>query len=159
MKQSSQFGFTLIELVFVMVLMAIISVIIGKFLFQSYNTFQTANNINEVEWQGFLGLNRMVSDIHTIRSSGDISTISSNNFVFTDINGNAVQYQLSGTSLTRNGQVLASGIQTLSLSYFDENNAVTSTPSLTRFIKMSLSVAQGTISTSYSTIAAVRVTS
>src|SRR3990167_1516897 len=124
-----QNGFTLIELVFSILLMGIISVVVGSILLNGYKTLLTSENISQADWQGFIALERIVNDIHTIRSAADISTISASNLVFTDVNGNSIQFQLSGSTLLRNSQTLASGIQGLTFGYLDANGSTTATAS------------------------------
>jgi prepilin-type N-terminal cleavage/methylation domain-containing protein len=155
-RRLKQAGFTLIELVMVMVIMGIISVVVGKILFQTYQAFATSQNITNADWQGFVALERMSDEIKAIRSSSDISTIAASNLVFTDINGNSVQFQLSGTNLLRNSQTLASGIQSLTFGYQSSSGSTTATASLVRYITISLTVTQGTITTTFSTMVGTR---
>lgn len=157
MKRFCQKGFTLIELVMVIVIVAIISVVISRVLVQSFQTFQTAQNIYEDDWQGFLALERMKTDIHNVRSAADITTATSSQLTFTDANGSSVQYLLSGTLLTRNGQTLASGIQSFALSYLNASGVTTATPALVRYVGISLTASQGTMSLPFATLIGVRV--
>jgi prepilin-type N-terminal cleavage/methylation domain-containing protein len=149
-------GFTLIELLITIIIMGILSVVIGKILFQSYQTFITAQYATEIDWQGWLALERMANDLHTIRSANDITTILSNQITFTDVNGNTVQYQLSGQSLMRNSQILASRVQSLNLSYQNQNGTTTAVPSAVRNISLSLTIAQGNLTASFGTLIATR---
>ena len=149
-------GFTLIEMVFVIVIMGIMSVVIGDILFQGYQTLNTSKNISEASWQGFIALERMANDIHTIRSAGNISTVTSSQFAFVDVNGTTVTYQLSGTSLLRNSQILASGVQSLSFSYLNANGSTTATASQVRYITVSLTLTQGPMSLAMSTLVGTR---
>ena len=151
-----QKGFTFIELILVVILLGIISVVIGRILLEGYRTFLTSQSILETDWQGWMALERMVNDIHTIRSAADLSTIQPNQLIFVNMNGNTIQYQLSGSSLMRNSFVLASGIQSLNFSYLDANGATTATPSAVRYISLSLSVAHDPLTQTVSTLAATR---
>lgn len=150
-------GFTLIELVMVLVIVSVISVVLGKALYQAFQTFITAQNAQEVDWNGLIALQRINNDIHTIRSSASITTIGSNNFVFTDVNGNSVQYQLSGTNLMRNTQVLAAGIQSLSFTYSNASGSATTTPSAVRYVTTTITVAHQNMSLPFVTVTGVRV--
>lgn len=155
-KKSTQHGFTLIEFILTLVIMGIISVTIGRILFHSYQTFLTAQNISEVDWQGFLVLEKLVDDIHAIRSNTSISTAGTNQLVFTDVNGNTVQYQFSGTSILRNSIVLANKAQSFSLSYRDKNGTVTATPSAIAYISVTVTMLQNNLALPFSTTAALR---
>lgn len=149
-------GFTLIELVMVLMIISVISVVVGKILLQSGRSFTTSNNITEVDWQGFAVLARMTEDIHNIRSKNDIATISATQLGFTNTSGTSVQYALSGSTLSRNSQTLATGVTAFSLGYLDSLGASTSIPSLVRYITITLSTTEGNVSTSFSTLIGTR---
>ena len=151
-----QKGFTFIELILVVILLGIISVVIGRILLEGYRTFLTSQSILETDWQGWMALERMVNDIHTIRSAADLSTIQTNQLTFVNTNGNTIQYQLSGSSLMRNNFILASGIQSLNFSYLDANGTTTAIPSAVRYISLSLRVAHDQLTQTVSTLAATR---
>lgn len=135
-------GFTLIELIIVILLMGIIMAVASKMLSQGLTGYLTSKNLIEAEWQGQIGLERMARDIHLIRSLGDISTASASQLIYTDTSGTSITFQLSGTTLMRNSQVLADGVQSLIFSYFNKNGASTSTLSDIRYITISLNVTQ-----------------
>jgi prepilin-type N-terminal cleavage/methylation domain-containing protein len=149
-------GFTLIEMIIVITLLSIISVVFGGILMNSYQTFSTAQSASDTDWQGFIALERIANDIHTIRSASDITTVSASQLAFTNINGTSVQYTLSSGSLLRNSQPLAKGIQSLSFSYLDKNGLTTATPSAVRFITFTVSATQGGLTQSFTTMSATR---
>ena len=151
-----QEGFTLLELILSIMIMAVISVVMGRVLFQGYNTMLTSENISTAGWQGLIALERMTNDIHTIRSAADISTISASQFAFTDVSGNSVQFQLSGSTLLRNSATLASGVQSLTFTYLDKNGSVTGTAANVRYILMAMTITQGTMTLAMSTMAGTR---
>lgn len=155
-RKREQAGFTLIELVFTMVLISIISIVIGKVFFQGYQTLLTSSNISESDWQGFIGLERMVNDIHTIRSSAGITTINASQLAFTDVNGNSITFQLSGSNLLRNSQILASNVQSLAFGYLDANGNTTATASSVRYISIAMTMTKGDMTLSMSTLAGTR---
>ena len=154
-KQRAQ-GFSLIELVLVLVIISVISVVIAKILFQGFQSFKTSENISEADWQGWIAVQQLVDDIHTIRSSGDISTITSTQLNFVDVNNSSVQYQWSGNTLSRNGVTLATGLTSFSLSYLNSSGAATSTASAVRYVVIALTATQGTLTVAFSTTAGIR---
>lgn len=149
-------GFTLIEMVFTIMIMAIISVVVGRVLFQGYNTMLTSDNISSTGWQGLIALERMSNGIHNIRSSSDITTISANTFGFTDVNGTAVTYTLSGSNLLRNGNMLANGVSSLIFTYLDSSGATTATATNVRYIRIAMTLVKNNMSIAMSTMVGTR---
>jgi hypothetical protein len=93
----------------------------------AFNAYITNQYITNANAQARLILERMPRDIHSINSAASISTATASQLSFTDINGNAVTYQLSGTQLMRSGQILADGVSGLTFSYLNSSagNAAT----------------------------------
>lgn len=151
-----QQGFTLIEMVIVIVILGIIASMSSQLLMQGLNTFTTGENIVNANWQGQIAIERMSRDISLIRSPTDISNIASNNFAFTDVNNNTLTYSLSGTDLvlTQNGSnvILARGIQSLTFTYFDKTGASTGTASSVRLIGVSINVTGNNVNYTLSTM-------
>ncbi|SRR5579883_330618 len=141
-------GFTLIELVMVIILIGIISVIAGRMLSSGFGAYLAEKNVIDADWQGRLALERMVRDMRAIYS---ITSAASSSITFTDTTNTAITYQLSGTSLLRNGTNLADGIQSMTLSYFDKNGSSTATASLIRYISISVNVTQNNANFSLTT--------
>lgn len=151
-----QRGFSLIELIMVIVIMGIVSVIVSRILFQSFKTFIVSQNISDIDWQGLLSMNNFTNDVHNIRSANDITTISSSSFSFVNMSGTAITYQLSGSTLQRNSLTLASGVSGIAFAYYDKNYAVTATPANVRYITFSASYVQNNLGLSFSTMAGTR---
>ncbi len=152
-----QQGFTLIEFIFVIMLLGIIAAISSQMLTQGVMAYFTATNVVDANWQGQLAIQRMMRDMSIVRSSNDISTANTNTFSFTDINGNTVSYALSGSSLSltynSNALILADGLQSLTFQYYDKNGAITATNNLIRYVKMTLNFSYK--NTIYAVISAV----
>lgn len=139
---SKQKGFTLIELIMVIVLLGIIAIVSSRVLIQGLNAFITGQNVVEANWQGQLALERMTRDIRALRSPSDISTATASQLVFTDTTGTTITYALSGTTLTRNGQALANGIAGFTLSYFDRNGGGSPATANIRYITIDLNITE-----------------
>ena len=123
-----QCGFTLIELIFVIILLGIIGAIGSQMLTQGLNSFITQKNITNAIWQGQLAMERMTREIRYVRSAGDIIINTSGEFKFVDIYGESIDYKLSGSNLLRNTKTIANGVNTLTFSYSDQSgNAVSGT--------------------------------
>lgn len=137
-----QIGFTLVELVMVIVLVGVISIGVNKIYAQVLTTMLTGQDITDAMWQGRLGIERMVKEIRATRSAVDITTFTSGQYSFTEANGASVSYALSGGSLTRNGVALADGISSLAFTYYDKNGNVTATAASISYIGISMNVTQ-----------------
>ena len=62
---------------------------------------------------------------------------------FNDINANAITYTLAGTSLQRNGTVLADDVTSLTFTYLDAALATTAVAADVRHIAIGLNVSRG----------------
>jgi hypothetical protein len=128
-------------------------------MFQGFQSFTVAQNVSETDWQGFIALERMTDDIHNIRSPADVTTISASQLNFVDTSGTSVQYSLSGGSLLRNSQILASGVTGLTFGYLNSNGATTATPSAMRYVSIALTLTQQNIVASFTTLIGTRAIS
>lgn len=149
-------GFTLIELVMVMVIISVISITVGKIMFQGFKSFNTAQSATEVDWQGYIAISRLVNDIHDMGDPALITSMTSTQLTFSNMSSTTISYQLSGTNLLRNSIVLARGISALAFVYLDKNGAVTATATNVRYVKMTMTVTDDNITSSLSTMAGVR---
>lgn len=145
------FGFTLMELIVVIVILSIIAIIATRILFTGFNAYITTKNVTDATAQARLGMERMTIDIRNVRSPLDVTTISTSQFTFTDTSANSISYTRSGTSLMRNSQVLADGVSGLTFTYLDENGSVTGTAANVRYVTVKLDITQGGTSFSVTT--------
>lgn len=142
MKQK---GFSLLELVIVMIILGVVAAIGSKIIQAGFNSYFTNENVTTANTQARLALERMTRDIHAINSSASITTASATQLTFTDVNGTSITYQKSGTQLMRNAQVLSDGVNTLTFSYLDRNAAVTAVLANIRYITVTLNITSGNV--------------
>lgn len=138
-------GFTLIEMVFVIIILSIIALIASRVMGAAFNSYYDNQNIVNANEQGRLALERMVRDIHAVNSPSSVTTANATSLTFTDVNGNAVTYALSGSQLQRNGVTLADGVNTLTFGYYDGAGAVTGTTTAIRYINVTLNITQNSV--------------
>jgi prepilin-type N-terminal cleavage/methylation domain-containing protein len=138
-------GFTLIELVFVIVILAIIAGVSSNLIGAQFNAHFTSQNINNADGQVRLALARVTRDIQAIPHPTNITTASASQLVFTDQNAVVDTYTVTGGNLTRNGQILATGVNNMTFVYRDLTGAVTAVIANIRYITITLAVTQGNV--------------
>lgn len=143
-------GFTLLEMILVILILSIIIAMSSTLLTQGLNSFANSESIMSANWQGQIAMQRIVRDIMAVRSPSDITTATASNFSFTNTNNESISYSLSGNNLnlTLNGNsaILADSIQNLTFSYFDKSGSATATTSLIRLVRVSFNVVQNNVS-------------
>lgn len=137
-------GFTLIELVIVIVLLGIVVAGSSELMVQGFRAYHAGVEQVFAHWQARVALERMARDIRGVKSSGDIATSTSSTFSFTDVNGDVITYFQQGSQLKRNtastSQVLADNINGLTFTYYNDNGASTTTKADIRYVKIALQV-------------------
>lgn len=133
-------GFTLFEMLIVTMVLVIIGTIGSLILYKGFQSGLKNRDIIEATWQNRLVLQRMINEIGDVRSQSDVTINSNLQFTFTDIFGNTIIYSRSGNFLQRtfNGVTknVADGVTALNFSYYDINNAITTTASFLKCIKI-----------------------
>lgn len=137
-------GTTLIELVIVILIISILSTGGIEMVRLGFLSYMTGQNIINADWQGRAALERMTRDLHSIRSPSDITTATPTLLTFTDISGNTVTYQVTGTQLMRNAQVLADYVQSLAFNYYNSNGTTPISNSDIRYITITLNINNNT---------------
>ncbi len=150
-------GFTLVEMVVVMVIIGIIASVGALVLKEVFSTFFAGEDINRGDWQGRVAMERMSRELRDIRfaSAADLPTIGANTIRFFDVYGNDITYALSGTTLNRTqaptgAQPLADNVSALAFTYLDQTGTGTAVAANVYYIQVQATVtatATGTTST------------
>lgn len=151
-------GFTLIEMVIVIVLLGIIASFAGKLLLQSARSAHTQYNTAETLEPARLALFRIAKDIRNIRSNTatDLNISSANQLILTTSSGKKITYSLSGTQLLLNRNALANHVSSLSFNYYNSAGSSTTTVTDVHYIRVQLTVAQNNNATRLQTTAYLR---
>ncbi len=143
-------GFTLIELIITIVVVTIIAGLAAVIISQGMSAYTAEQSLSDARYQAQLAVERMARDIRMIRSasSADIASMTATNLSFTDINGNAIQFQRTGASapytITRNGNTLARNIQTLAFTYYQQDGvAAAATADAVWYVVIDVTAVQG----------------
>ena len=121
-------GVTLIELVMVIAAVGVIVGVATMYIREVVDLWTFMSFRSEVVSQGRLSLARMSREIRQVKNSTAIQIADAGRFQFTDINDQKVDYYLATSSLMRNADTLATGVRTLSFSYYNSTGAALAIP-------------------------------
>jgi prepilin-type N-terminal cleavage/methylation domain-containing protein len=128
-------GFTLIELVLVIMIVSIVAVIGSKIMGQGLRAYLDFQNMSAADWQMRVALETMTREIRNLRYPSDITATQ---FSFVDNNGKSVSFSLSGTSLMENSQILADGVTAMTFTYYNSSILTTTTPSAIILVELDI---------------------
>ncbi|MDO8603296.1 MAG: prepilin-type N-terminal cleavage/methylation domain-containing protein [Candidatus Omnitrophota bacterium] len=127
-------GFTLIELIIVIVVIGIIAGAMGYILLGAVDAWTFKAKRNDLLWDARLAINRIGREIREIKNLTSVTTASSSQFRFTNVNDNSITYSLSGASLNRTkdgaANILAQNVSSFSFTYYDSSGASIATPAV-----------------------------
>ncbi len=138
-------GFTLIELVIVIVLISIIALIAAPMLYEGVNATHINYTLTEQAGQGNQATIQMTRDLYNLWNVNAL-TLSANAISFTDSRNTTISYQLSNGNLLRNNIILAEHATQLDFTYYDVTGTVTNTASSVRYIAFSFVLNNQTMS-------------
>ncbi len=144
-------GFTLIELVLVIVIISILAAMSSKPLMQGLNLYTTGQNINTADWQGNYALEHMSRMIRSLTSSSSITAATATQFTFKDDSNTSIAYNLSSGSLVENSNILAPNASALAFTYYDRTGTATATINAIRFVKIALTISKNNYTYTYTT--------
>jgi len=130
-------GFSLIEFIIVLVIVAIVAVITGPLLLQSTQSANTQYELSTMDNQARLAVERMTKELRNINgnTNTDISNMQSGTITFNNTDGTVVTYSLTGSSLLRNTFILLENVSELAFAYYDASGNITATPGKVRYIQ------------------------
>jgi prepilin-type N-terminal cleavage/methylation domain-containing protein len=120
-------GFSLVELVIVIIVLAIVASSGALVISRSFNAYFAGRDMTRADWQGRLAMERMTRDLREVRTAtaSDITTMTATQITYNDIFANNIIYNMSGTTLMRTQSGVATGladyISALNLSYWQKN--------------------------------------
>ena len=145
----AQRGFSLIEMILVIVIVGIISIVGAQIMGAGFQSYFTGRDSLGVDAQARLALERMTRELRTVRPATGLTMVPATEVTFTDVDGTAVRYYINAGDLMRNTQVLAGGVSGLGFVYTGSSGAVTAIPAQVFYIGVQFTATQGGISGAY----------
>lgn len=146
-------GFTLIELVMVIVLLGIVAAVAAPAMNSGFQAWFTGRDIAEADWQARVALERMTRELRSVRAPADLALAAADDLTFVDIDGNTIRYCMGAVGtcpgaageLMRNSQPLASGVGALTFTFLTRTGGATATPALAFYISASFTATRNAI--------------
>ncbi len=132
-----------------MILVAILALFLAGVINKGVESWYFVVDRADLMTQMPYALNRIVRELRYIKNPTSITIATSTVIAFIDIDNNSVTYNLSGTTVYRNGIPLLSGVTNFTLQYLDNNGNIISIPRVSpsptdiRKIKVSLTTNKG----------------
>lgn len=146
------FGFTLVELIVVIVIVSALAAGSALLLAQGFQAYTVAQNTINLQTLGRTALEIMGRDLRAIRSPADIITATPNSINFIDVINRNIFYQVSNGQLQRqigtsgSFQTLVNNVQNITMSYYDATGTATTQNTSIRYIVIDLTIKINNIS-------------
>ncbi|MBI5078655.1 type II secretion system protein [Candidatus Saganbacteria bacterium] len=157
--KSNKPGFTLIEAVVVISLLAIVSFGIGGFILTSMQNWMLTSGREAAVNNARNAMNRVTAELRRINKPANILTAASSKCAFVDISTQVITFEQSAANLLRNSDILAAGLgspEGLRFTYLDANGNVTAVTQDIRSIRVWLFLFSGGQSTTLESSARIR---
>lgn len=152
-------GFTLIETVITLALLAVVAFGMGSFILSSIQGWVLISQRESAVTIAKSAMNRMTAELRRIRTPQDILIHTNSQCRFVDISNQTIDFVQSGTNLLRNSDVLATGLSSpegLRFTFVDATGESTSVHQEMRSIRVLLSVISGRQMTTLESSARIR---
>lgn len=143
MKKS---GFTLIELVMVIVIVGIIASVFSGYITSVSNSWVFLSGQKGIAMSSRAALYKIVREMRRINKNTDISTAQPTLLVFKNVSGSTMTFQQSGTNLLFNGKTLLSNLKNpggLAFSYLKSDGTTAAASSEISTVRARLVVLKG----------------
>jgi len=150
-KNENEGGFTLLEIVIAIVLVAILAGTAAVIMLQGVKSYSIEQSRSDAHYQARLAVERMAREIRLIRSRtvADISLMNPADLSFTDIQNNLVRFRFNVGSIQRssdNGttwQPLATGVTALNFSFLQQDGISSATATTLWYVVIDVTAQQG----------------
>jgi prepilin-type N-terminal cleavage/methylation domain-containing protein len=157
-------GFTLVELLMVIVLFGIVAAFAAPAMQSGFRAYFTGRDISEADWQARVALERMTRELRAVRAPADLALAAAGDLTFVDLDGNSIRYCMGAIGgcpgaageLMRNAQPLASGVSGLTFSFLTRTGGATGSAALAYYVSASFDATHQTITKSHQVTIAPR---
>jgi prepilin-type N-terminal cleavage/methylation domain-containing protein len=153
-KMGRDMGFSLIEIVMVVVVLSIVGLVGSNILFQGAESHFRSRDYREAVQEVRYAVERMTREIREDidTPSSDITTMTATHFSYNDPNSTSIAFALNGTDLERNSVALARNVTSLAFTYLKVDNTTATTAANVWKIKIALTVTVGDLAVAIRTI-------
>lgn len=141
-QPSPRVAFTLIELVVTITVLAVVSAIAVGIFVESGRALSGARNRNNGFEDAQYALNRLDVDLSGLANRSQVTSMQSNAITL-DISGSDLTYALSGSTLLRDGEVLARNVTQFALTYYQSDGSIATQASDLHRIGANITVSHG----------------
>lgn len=138
-------GFTLVEAIIAIVITAIIALAIATYIREGIEAWRFLSGQKSLALTSRSAMNRVVKELRRIRRNTNITTWSTQEITFLDVDVQTVTFSQEGTSLLRNGEVLLDNLEDpggLQFSYLNETGSQAATSNDIQLVRCKLTVAK-----------------
>ena len=139
-------GFTLVEVIITMSLVAIIASFSALYIREGFSAWLFLGRQKRLVAVGRSALNRVVRELKTCDGTENLVTFEASELSFINIDAESITFSQSGTDLLRGSNVLQRGLQDpggVSFTYLDKNGNVSAVRDDIRLVRCRLTFVQG----------------
>ena len=114
-------SFTLVEMIMVIVILGIIAAIGVPLILSASDALSFLTVRVDMDQSADVAMSRILTEIRRLRDEESINTATSTQFRFFDVDDTNIDYDLSGSDLMHNSDILASNVSSLAFTYYDED--------------------------------------
>jgi prepilin-type N-terminal cleavage/methylation domain-containing protein len=128
-RRKRQRGFTLIEVIIVVVMVGILASISAVFLVNAVDMWTAQSSWERNVTDGRRALDWLVRELRQIRDSDSLTVADDDNITFVNSSGVTIQFSVSGSDVLHDSDILVGGVSGLTFQYYDDsNNELTNVP-------------------------------
>ncbi|MBU1727391.1 MAG: prepilin-type N-terminal cleavage/methylation domain-containing protein [Candidatus Omnitrophica bacterium] len=139
-------GFSLIEIVIVLVVVGVLTVMTVPFITSIFDAWLTNKTERDLIFSARSAMNMMTREIRQVKNLTNINTFTATEFDFYNTDDARIDYKQSGTQLLRNSDEVTDKLKAsggLNFTYLDANNTVTGTKADIRLVRIRLILESG----------------